>query len=246
VTPAVASGSATAPIVQGAAGAAAVGAPGEPAGDEGGGVVNNGELIDADRFFGIKIDIVRKKKELASLGKYYLDIVTPPEGARWGQFNDRRVDNAWVLKLFHDFQAVLDNCVDATTIDVIVKRRWVANLPETYAGRLQRVESVDAEQVPMVEFTPEGVAEMPVEGLWMMGGNHRRAALKMYVDDLEVKFEVAKEQASRLRREANEGGNILGTSAAAEKAQQTAQEYEKRIARSRLWVVNLYDKGKWG
>ena len=246
MTPAVASGSATAPIVQGAAGSAAVGAPGEPAGDEAGGVVNNGELIDADRFFGIKIDIVRKKKELASLGKYYLDIVTPPEGARWGQFNDRRVDNAWVLKLFHDFQAVLDNCVDATTIDVIVKRRWVANLPETYAGRLQRVESVDAEQVPMVEFTPEGVAEMPVEGLWMMGGNHRRAALKMYVDDLEVKFEVAKEQASRLRREANEGGNILGTSAAAEKAQQTAQEYEKRIARSRLWVVNLYDKGKWG
>jgi hypothetical protein len=67
----------------------------------------------------------------------------------------------------------------------------------------------------------------------------------MYVDDLEAKFEVAKEQASRLRREANEGGNILGTSAAAEKAQQTAQEYEKRIARSRLWVVNLYDKGKW-
>jgi hypothetical protein len=134
-----------------------------------------------------------------------------------------------VLELFHDFQAVLDNCVDATTIDVIVKRRWVANLPKTYAERLQRAESVDVEQVLMVEFTPEGVAEMPAEGLWMMGGNHHCAALKMYVDDLEAKFEVAKEQASQLRREANEGGNILGTSAAAEKVQQTVQEYEKRI-----------------
>jgi hypothetical protein len=63
-------------------GAAAVGAPDEPAEEEVSGAVNNGELIDADKFFGIKIDIVRKKNELASLGKYYLDIVTPPEGAQ--------------------------------------------------------------------------------------------------------------------------------------------------------------------
>ena len=242
MTSSAASGSATPPIVQGAVAEAGSVAPGEPGEDEG--EVNSGAQIDADLYFGIAIDIVRRKKEQASLGKYWLDIVTPPEGARWGQFNDRRVDEGWVLKLFNDFKIVLENCVDATTIDVVVKRRWVKNLPETYDQRLQRVESVELDQVPIVEFTPEGVAEIPVEGLWMMGGNHRRAALKMYVEELQGKLDIAKEQASRLRREANEGGNILVTSEAAEKAQLVAQGIEKKIARSRLWIVNLYDKGK--
>lgn len=217
----------------------------DPAAGEGEEGVDSGELIDADKFFGIKIDNVRRKKEQASLGKFRLDIVTPPDGARWGQFNDRRVDTSWVLHLFNEFKGVLDNCIDATTIDVVVRRRWVGNLPKTFAERLQRVDNLESDdEVPVVEFTPEGVGEMPAEGLWIMGGNHRREALRMYVDDLESKLEDAKERASRLRKSANEGGNILATSAAAERAQLIAQELEKKIARSRLWVVNLYDKGE--
>jgi hypothetical protein len=243
-----ASGSGTPPVGEtvpaGQAGAVTAAPEDTAAAEAGESGVNSGALIDADLYFGIQIDIVRRKKELASLGKYNLDIVTPPNGARWGQFNDRRVDTAWVLKLFHEFQGVLDNCIDATTIDVVVKRRWVGNLPKTFDERLQRVESVAKEKVPLVEFTPEGIVEMPVEGLWMMGGNHRREALKLYVEDLEKKLDDAKDQASRFRKEGNdEGGDIIALSAEAERAQLIAQEYEKKIARSRLWVVNLYDKG---
>ena len=240
-----ASGSGTPPVEETVqAGEAVEDDPAAAAAQAAEGGVNSGALIDADLYFGIQIDIVRRKKEQASLGKYNMDIVTPPDGARWGQFNDRRVDTAWVLKLFHEFQGVLDNCIDATTIDVVVKRWWVGNLPKTYDERLQRVESVPKESVPLVEFTPEGIAEMPVEGLWMMGGNHRREALKLYVEDPEKKLDEAKDQASRFRKEGNdEGGDIITSSAEAERAQLIAQEYEKKIAQSHLWVVNLYDKG---
>lgn len=204
---------------------------------------DRGEAIDADMYFGFEITDVRQNKELASLGKYTMDIVTPPEGTIWGQFNDRRIDPGWVKKLHTAFKGIVDNCVDSTTIDVIVKRGWVTNLPKTFEERLQRVDGMALEKVPKVEFSPEGLAEMAREGLWVLGGNHRHEALKLYIAEEEQKLEEAKGAISKIQKSANATGNVTKATNEAEKWQKVAHDLEKKIARSRRWVVNLYDKG---
>lgn len=138
----------------------------DPVASEGEEGIDSGELINTDKFFGIKIDNVRRKKEQASLGKFRLDIVTPPNGTQWGQFNDQQVDTLWVLHLFNEFKGVLDNCIDATTIDIVMRHRWVRNLPKMFTERLQRVNNLESDdEVPVVEFTPKGIRKMPMEGL---------------------------------------------------------------------------------
>ena len=176
---------------------------------------NTGAGLDADEFFGFSLEKLRSMRTASCLGCLTMNILDPPIGTKWGHFNYRRVDEDWVGKLTDRFgREKLDHCTDGTTMEIAVRPHWVANLKET----LDKVDSKYIHQVDKLELTPIGRQEIMQEKLWVLGGNHRRLALKLHVAKLRVKLERLKEEDVHLRgqdgeswacRRVNEGGGAF-------------------------------------
>jgi hypothetical protein len=203
--------------------------------------VYTGKELDANNFFGKELQSVKTKKEKTAIGRFMMDIVNVPKGAKWGHYNDRRVDHKWVRELVVKFKACYEHLDDEKVIPVVVRKSWI-ELPEGGRGLLM-ANGVPLNEIPVVKFTAVGLQEIEREGLWMMGGNHRQLALNIWVGEMKKELKVFTDRAGKLLAKGNETGDTLAASAAAETNMKKAKNLEDKIARSSQWLVSLYDRG---
>jgi hypothetical protein len=185
---------------------------------------------------------LRKLKEDFSLGYLGMNLVNPPVGAYWGKYNDRELDDTWVKKLCDSFSHDLDNCDDNTAIAVAIDMNWLSkeSIPvKSIAGK-----TID--DIPMVQFTEDGQEAIRPNNLFMLGGNHRRAALKMYVEALKNKEEDRKQRIAILEKETTKHAERIETQKAVmelEKLRAEAKQKEETIKSAGKWVIELFDRG---
>ncbi|KAH9048595.1 hypothetical protein EDB83DRAFT_2522862 [Lactarius deliciosus] len=195
-----------------------------------------GDGRDGAEFGGFQKSELREKKKAAELGYLSINIVDPPEGAFWGKFNDRKVDEQWVNNLVTSFTENLENCTDVTAIEVAVKKTWVKNLDSI----MSTVDRHQLSEVPDIEFTDEGKEAIARGNLWMLGGNHRRKALTKYRKMKSEELKTMKNQVGKMETEAlaDEARKELDT------AKKAVKRLEETVAASSTWVIRLYDRDK--
>jgi hypothetical protein len=88
----------------------------------------------------------------------------PSDGAYYKKFNNRIVEKKWVKALATDFEWDLDNCTEDTIIDIIVYRKWLAEL-EKGEDDIKVLEEKRLNQVPILRLTPLGQKEALNENL---------------------------------------------------------------------------------
>jgi hypothetical protein len=181
-----------------------------------------------------------KYKEDAFIGYLKMKIYDPPKEATWGRFNDRVVNEDWVAELVTKFRENFANCTTADAIDVSVRREWIQNSKDI----LLSVDGKEIKDVSEIEFTPEGLKAIAPDNLDMLGGNHRRLAVRIFVDGLKKQLEVTmaahepKEQALEKVQlfQGDPVDTIINLKAKIE-------ELNARIENSLHWAIRLYDKG---
>jgi hypothetical protein len=164
-----------------------------------------------------------------------MNIFDPPEGAYWGKFNDRIIDQEWVDDLANQYPTNLQNCTDKDAIEIGVKKEWIQNIEKI----VRSVEGKKVEGVPLIEFLETGKAQIANKNLWCFGGNHRREALRIHVEKLEKELKKIKEEI--LAIEAGTGGQDTQEEIASLKS--AAEKLTERIHVDKHWVIRLYDRG---
>ena len=193
--------------------------------------VNTGEGLDVnpDIFFGKDVGEIEKLKGRAFLGYLTMNVVDPPDGALWGVFNDRPIKPNWVKDLIKDYARKIVQ-TESTAMQIAVKRHWIANITE--AEGIKSLDGIAIANVPEMKLTSEGEVEIPQVHLWVMGGNHRRLALKAYIDNLKTQFQKLEKK------------SVGKAKAKVEENQKKLQEMKDKVEKtSPNWVVELYDRG---
>jgi hypothetical protein len=150
------------------------------------------------------------------------------------------VNPDWVAKLVEDFAKRLDNCTNEDALEAVVKRTWIQNMDSIEPT----VNDKKIKEVEEIEFTREGKIAIAPDNLVMLGGNHRRLALKIYVDALKEQLEKDNKQVKTKTTQAHKQSDITGPIGAELKELKERVEWlEGKIAISRHWVVALYDIG---
>lgn len=230
--------------------------------------MDTGDIVDAKIFFGEEKDTLKKIKESSFIGYLKMNIVNPPEGTTWGYFNDRPVNQAWVSGLAEMFvNDKLHNCEERYAMDIAVNRSWVNNLVD--AESIRELSGKDLQHMPQLQLTTEGQRAILEDGLWVMGGNHRRLALISYVDWLKYELNILEGKIlaedvlmGRSTRDAahtsatdpaigsSTGGvpNVAHTASTSAIAPMTqlqirARHLKAQMEDSPMWVVRLYDRG---
>jgi hypothetical protein len=197
-------------------------------------------VVQEDNFMGIPLERLRGKKQDAFIGYLSFNLYNPPKEAAWGRYNDRVVNADWVSKLVESFTKHLDNCTNEDALEVVVKKTWIQNMDAI----LTTVNDKKIEDVPKMEFTPDGKSAIDPENLVMLGGNHRRLALKVYVDNLKNQLEKDENTLKAKTTQAHKHSDITGPiGAELEEVQKKVIWVEQKIASSQHWVVALYDIG---
>lgn len=196
------------------------------------------DAIEGGLYIGFDITVLRRKKQQALLGYMSIDLLDPPAGAEWGHFNDRLVEPSWVRVLVDHYEKMVDNCTDATVIDAAVKKAWVANLSDIKSS----VEGEHIEDVPVMSFTEAGEKEMVPKNFWILGGNHRRIALRSWVDAKRKEVAIHQALSEKLKKE-EEHGYDYSRDRAIREADRAASDLEEKIRKSQKWVLRLYDRG---
>jgi hypothetical protein len=197
-------------------------------------------VVQEDNFMGIPLERLRGKKQSAFIGYLSLNLYDPPKEATWGRYNDRVVNPDWVAKLVEDFAKRLDNCTNEDALEAVVKRTWIQNMDSIEPT----VNDKKIKEVEEIEFTREGKIAIAPDNLVMLGGNHRRLALKIYVDALKEQLEKDNKQVKTKTTQAHKQSDITGPIGAELKELKERVEWlEGKIAISRHWVVALYDIG---
>ena len=114
-------------------------------------------------------DMHKVKKE-TKLGYMAMQLYPPLEGAIWGEYNNRKLNEPSIKA----FRQGIDFCMDPCAINVAVKRHWVENFMEA----LLTVLGKKMLTLPEVKFTEAGKKEVMHHNLWMLSGNHRQESLK--------------------------------------------------------------------
>ncbi|KAH9022645.1 hypothetical protein EDB85DRAFT_1895168 [Lactarius pseudohatsudake] len=209
-------------------------------------VPDNGVAPDGATFNGIAKTVLREQKKAAELGFMKMDIVNPPQGAHWGRFNDRKLNNEWVDELAIQFQSNLDNCTDESAIEVAVKIEWLKDVTKVH----QTVDGKAIEDVSAIEFTDEGKTAIANNNLWALGGNHRREALILYVSAQREELEEKRKEFNRVEEESKKPTQArLGPAKGAAVERQDIEAYKKllkaledKIENAGYWVIKLYDR----
>lgn len=195
-------------------------------------------------FFGFKKELLRKLSGKAIIGYMKINIIKPPEGTYWGQFNDRAISDTWVDTLFQTFcNGELDRCTDRNTMDVAVDRAWLDG------GGNDATDLVDGytlDEVPEIAFTVGGKKAIKNNNLWMLSGNHRRLALKKYVESLKATMEEAQEKIDEVKKDKSEDELAkLGEGArrGLEENEAIVEEMKEKIEEGSYWTVRLMDRG---
>lgn len=172
-----------------------------------------------------------------------MDIVDPPDGAFWGKFNNRVLDQSWVKNLTETFATNLDNCTMQTAVDVAIDPEWLQDKTTI----LRTVEGLDIEEVPKMMFSAEGSRAIKKNNLWMLGGNHRRVALTALRDKMAEDIEEMNNAIESVEEEVRERGEQILTDEQRENLDHLKEEVlhlEGRLNSSSMWVVRLYDRGE--
>ena len=180
-------------------------------------------------------------KTASCLGCLTMDILDPPIGTKWGQFNDRRVDHEWVQKLADSFENhKLDNCTDGTVMEIAIRPHWVASLGKA----IPKVEGKYTHQVNELELTPIGKREILQDKLWVLGGNHRRLALEVYIGRLKTQLDQLKGKDLKLKAKLAKSRRVAGSTRAETLSTKAVADMEEKIRNSSKWAVRLYDRGE--
>lgn len=196
--------------------------------------------IDQEYFNGFLQKDLEGYKEEAGLGYLVMDIVDPPKGAFWGKYNDRRLQMAWVNDLAEKFKANLDSCSNLTAIEVAVRQPWVKNLDQAVksAARLTTI------TLPRVEFTELGLEEIANDNLWVLGGNHRREALKKFTREMSGKIQSNSKAIGRLEAQRNRQGEDSEREQDLKDLKDKNKELVDVLSHAPRWAIHLYDRGK--
>ena len=180
-------------------------------------------------------------KTASCLGCLTMDILDPPIGTKWGQFNDRRVDHEWVQKLANRFDNhKLDNCTDGTVMEIAIRPHWVASVGKA----IPKVDGKYIHQVNELELTPIGKREILQDKLWVLGGNHRRLALEVYIGRLKTQLDQLKGKDLKLKAKLAKSRRVVGSTRAETLSTKAVADMEEKIRNSSKWAVRLYDRGE--
>lgn len=185
---------------------------------------------------------LRRLKEQTMMGYLAINLVEPPEGAVWGVFNDRELDTPWVKKLANDYQVKgLENCLPDSAIDVVVKADWLA----PGVTPLPTIGAKTIRMVPAMKFSEAGLEAIRDNNLWVLSGNHRRAALLKHMEMLKVKLEKTTKAKEQVEDELKEEPSVTSQRALdLKRLEHSAMQLEALIESSQMWVVRLYNRGE--
>ena len=200
-----------------------------------------GDSIDANMFMGVSNGVLEEREKLARLGFMRINVMSPPTGTQWGQFNDRVYRPDWIKSLVEQYSYQLKNCTDSTAMTGAVRRSWVKNLDEA-------VDSVHngghIDKIPLLELTAEGVKAAKAEGLWMFSGNHRRHALEIFLDGEREKLAVLDAKVAKLHEKQLAAGASYVVDVREQAYATEAKKLRAAIEKNSHWAVRIYDRGE--
>jgi hypothetical protein len=101
---------------------------------------------------------------------------------------------------------------------------------------LNSVDGRGIKNVPVMEFTREGQEAMRPNKLVMLGGNHRREALQIYINLLKTQLET--EEKALQTKEGDIGGDV-------DKLRERVKVLRGEIEQYQFWAVRIYDVGEF-
>ncbi|KAH9012461.1 hypothetical protein EDB84DRAFT_1444688 [Lactarius hengduanensis] len=134
------------------------------------------------------------------------------------------------------YSACLENCLDGTAVDVVVKRSWIANASEM----VPLVEGKNVNKVATIKFTEQGKEEIGTDNLWMLGGNHRRQALLRHMKGKQKEVDKMKTQVAKKEGKGGEDDEEV------EKMRKVVWEMEEKILTDSMWAVSAERRGNRG
>jgi hypothetical protein len=204
-------------------------------------MVDVSTVVQEDHFMSYPLEQLRGKKQDAFIRYLSMNLYEPPKQATWGRYNDRVVNDEWVAQLVNAFIKRLDNCTNEDSLEVAVRRSWIKNAEKI----LPTVNDKMIQNVPLMEFSAEGRQAIEPDNLVMLGGNHRRLALKEFVDGIKQQLESWKAKRAEKEAQADKASEISGPIVDEVKMIKEKIEWlEKKIASSQHWAVALYDIGR--
>jgi hypothetical protein len=198
------------------------------------GAIDDG--FDGDKYFGIELSDVRAVRRAAQIGFMSMNIYPPPPGAFWGEFNNRKLHEEWIDDLMKDFIRRIDNCVDESAIDVAVKREWIKNIDD----KLETSDGSKIHLLPEITFTELGLKEIEPRNLWMLSGNHRREAVKRFLNQLTEENKVLGDRVKKLESKSKPSDE---NKKEIESFKEKIGKNDATIAKAKKWTVRLYDRG---
>jgi hypothetical protein len=205
----------------------------------------NDEGLEGGYYFGFPIRQLRQKKEEACLGYLSMNVIAPPDGAFWGKFNNRALDQNWIKSLADTFETNLDNCTTKTAMDIAIDPDWL--VPKIKIERT--VEGMLLKDVSMIEFNPEGLRAIKDKNLWVLGGNHRRIALAAFRDrmkdtvaEMNAAIDAVKKRLDELSEEEAQDLDNDPTEVI-EELSANVERLEDKILVTSMWAMRLYDRG---
>ena len=198
-------------------------------------------MVVENTFQGFKLEDLRGYKEKAHIGYMSMKMYEPRPEATWGRYNDRVISKPWVATLVRHFGTNMDNCTTDDAIDMAVDLSWIQNIKAV----LKTVNGKTIAKVPEIEFTSEGLKAIKPDNLIMLGGNHRRLAVKDFVDELKSQLEREKASLKAKEGELSKTDEFAGElTNEVQVLKQKVDVLEGRIKTSQHWVVRLFDKGE--
>ena len=90
-----------------------------------------------------------------------------------------------------------------------------------------------------MEFNEDGLKAIEEHKIIMLGGNHWRAAVRLYVEGLEAQMQA--EQKKLKAKEAGGGGSVVGDMG---DIMRKIRDLREQVEEAQFWAVRVYDRGK--
>jgi hypothetical protein len=203
----------------------------------------NDEGTEGGYFFGFTLRELRGKMEDACIGYLSMNVVNPPEGAFWGKFNNRALDQNWIKSLANTFKVNLDNCTAKTAMDIAIDPDWLVDKSTIEP----KVEGKDINDVKEINFSQEGWRAIKNNNLWVLSGNHRHIALTAFRDSMKEEVAIINQAIETAMSQVSEeqAQNMDSvTQKDLEITKREAEFLEEKIHNSTKWLVRVYDRGE--